>query len=576
MVLHVLATSNTALGTHVSVQAKQDAASVPLEGGLDSIMMKPEAAQLQLERLREEHSAVLARKQAQAEQLRKAQQDIESMTGQLSSASKGLDEVQQQRDILQTEQHDLSRQLQASRTLIESYESARLLQQQDEQRHSGAVAELQAELAAVHGTVDTLQQQLDAFATERDSALSEASVARELLKSQEAAVVQLEKQHAQVKQQLEEVQRAHLHLEAQAATNMDKAESDRSLALSLAEQRLQELQALQAHLESASEASAAVPGLCAEAAQPATADAATSNGAEVTQAEAAESVQADGTASPEQAMQSNPLFSPAPETSAEGTPLREAPAAVPVRKPGAAMRKVKELQAALNRKDIELVALQAQLQTALQHGKAQVCCLLHFSMYAMHSAPRSICILQTQRRACTIDGLVTIWAAAALLECLHGTILMRCICHTQDRTVSTAEASPQELQALQELKMSTEAECSRLQGELSELRSSLETADGQRQSAQDELQSARARLSAQSAETEEASRRVAVLTAELESACEQAQRLQSALDAANEKAEAGQAELESAHSQSKEAAQKAQASAASAEELRRQLTEVQV
>ena len=384
-------------------QAQQDAASVPLEGEPDSSTAKPEAAELQLERLREEHSAALAREQAQAEQLQKAQQDVEHLTGQLSSAGKGLDEVQQQRDVLQTEQQDLSRQLQASRTQIESYESAKLLEQQGEQRDSGAVAKLQAELAWTHGTLETLQQQVDALAAERDTALSEASVACQLLRSHEAAVKQLEKQHAQVEEQLEEVRRAHQTLEAQAATDMDKAEKDRSLALSLAEQRLQELQALQTHLENASEPSAPVSGLGAESAQAATADAATSNGADRTQAESGE---AASTASPEQPMQSNPLFSPAPETSAEGTPLRGAPAAAPVRKPGAAMRKVKELQAALSRKDIELVALQAQLQTALGNCKAQACRLLHLNTHAMQSASRKICILEAERQACAIDGSV--------------------------------------------------------------------------------------------------------------------------------------------------------------------------
>ena len=373
MVLHVFTISNMASILHLLAQAQQDAASVPLEGELDSSTLKPETAQLQLESLREEHSAAVAREQAQAEQLRKAQQDVERLTGQLSSAGRGLNEVQQQRDVLQTEQQDLSRQLQASRTLIESYESAKLIEQQAEQRDSGAVAKLQAELASTHGTLETLQQRVDALTAERDSALSEASVACQLLKSHEAAVKQLEKQHAQVEEQLEEVRRAHQTLEAQAATDMDKAERDRSLALSLAEQRLQELHALQTHLENASESSGPVPGLGAESAQPATAIAATSNEADRTQAEAGEAASA---ASSEQAMQSNPLFSPAPETSAEGTPLRGAPSAAPVRKPGAAMRKVKELQAALSRKDFELVALQAQLQTALGNCKAQARLLL--------------------------------------------------------------------------------------------------------------------------------------------------------------------------------------------------------
>ena len=393
MVLRVFKSSNVASISHLLAQAQQGATSVPLEGEPDSSTVKPEAAQLQLERLREEHSAALAREQAQAEQLQKAQQDVERLTGQLSSAGKGLDAIQQQRDVLQTEQQDLSRQLQASRTLIESYESAKLVEQQVEQRDSGDVAKLQAELASTHGTLEKLQQQVDALAAERDSALSEASVACQLLKSHEAAVEQLEKQHAEMKKQLEEVRRAHQTLEARAATDMDKAERDRGLALSLAEQRLQELQALQTHLENASEPSAPMPGLGAESAQPATAAAATSNGADRTQAEAAESVEAASTASPEQAMQSNPHFSPAPETSAEGTPLRGAPAAGPVRKPGAAMRKVKELQAALARKDIELTALQAQLRIALGNGEAQVCCLLHLNINARQSASRNTCIL---------------------------------------------------------------------------------------------------------------------------------------------------------------------------------------
>ena len=380
MVLHVFKSSNMASVSHLLAQAQQDAASVPLEGEPDSSTVKPEAAQLQLERLQEEHSAALAREQAQAEQLRKVQQDVERLTGQVSSAGKGLDEARQQRDVIQAEQQVLSRQLQASHTLIESYESAK---QQGEQRDAGAVAKLQAELAATHGTLETLHQQVDALAAERDSALSEASVACQLLKNHEAAVKQLEKQHAQVEEQLEEVRRAHQTLEAQAASDMDKAERDRSLALSLAEQRLQELQALQTHLESASEPSAPVPGLGTESAQAATADAAASNRADRTQAESEE---AASTASPEQAMQSNPLFSPAPETSAEGAPLRGAPAAAPVRKPSAAMRKVKELQAALSRKDIELVALQAQLQTALGNCKAQARLLLRPNINAMQSA----------------------------------------------------------------------------------------------------------------------------------------------------------------------------------------------
>ena len=429
MVLHVFTISNMASDSHLLAQAQQDAAPVPLEGEVDSSTVKPEAAQLQLERLREENSAALAREQAQAEQLRDAQQDVEHLTGQLSSAGKGLDEVQQQRDVLQTEQQDLSRQLQASRTLIESYESARLVEQQGEQRDSGAVAKLQAELASTHGTLETLQQQVDALAAERDSALSEASAACQLLKSHEAAVKQVEKQHAHVEEQLEEVRRAHQTLEAQAATDIDKAERDRSLALSLAEQRLQELQALQTHLENASESSAPVPGLGAESAQRATAIAATSNGADRTQAEAAESVEAASTASPEQAMQSNPLFSPAPVTSAEGTPLWGAPAAAPVRKPGAAMRKVKELQAALNRKDIELVALQAQLQTALGNCKAQACCLLHLNINAMQSASRKICILEAERRAWALDGWVGHQGCSSFSNCLHVTRLMCCTCH---------------------------------------------------------------------------------------------------------------------------------------------------
>ena len=380
MVLHVFKSSNMASVSHLLAQAQQNPASVPLEGEPDSSTVKPEAAQLQLERLQEEHSAALPREQAQAEQLRKVQQDIERLTGQLSSAGKGLDEARQQRDVIQAEQQDLSRQLQASHTLIESYKSAK---QQGEQRDAGAVAKLQAELASTHGTLETLHQQVDALAAERDSALSEASVACQLLKNHEAAVKQLEKQHAQVEEQLEEVRRAHQTLEAQAASDMDKAERDRSLALSLAEQRLQELQALQTHLESASEPSAPVPGLGTESAQAATADAAASNRADRTQAESEE---AASTASPEQAMQSNPLFSPAPETSAEGAPLRGAPAAAPVRKPSAAMRKVKELQAALSRKDIELVALQAQLQTALGNCKAQARLLLRPNINAMQSA----------------------------------------------------------------------------------------------------------------------------------------------------------------------------------------------
>ena len=558
---------NRASGAHLLVQAQQDAASVPLEGGLDSSTLKPETAQLQLERLREEHSAALAREQAQADQLRKAQQDIESLTGQLSSAGKGLEEAQQQRDVLRTEQQDLTRQLQASRALMESYDYARLNEQQNEERHSKAVAKLQAELALSHGTVGTLQQQVDALAAEHDSALSKASVDCELLKSQEAAVTQLEKRHREVKRQLEELRRAHQTLEAQAAADMDKAESDRSLALSLAEERLQELESLKTHLESVSEISAPMPGSSAESA--------TSKGADITEAEAAESVEAASTASPGQAMQLNPLFSPAPVTSAEGTPLREAPAAVGVRKPGPAMRKVKELQAALNRKDIELVALQAQLQTALENGKAQVYCLLHLNINTMQSASKAICVLEVPRRACATEGLGGHQGCSSS-DGLSETILMCCISHLQEGKVGTAEGPSQELQVLREQEMATETDCNRLQGELLELKSSLETADGQHRSAQEELQSARARLSAQSADTKEALHRVATLTAELESAGEQAQQLQSALVTAHEELEAGHAELDSAQSQNEEAAQQAQASAASAEELRRQLTEVQV
>lgn len=139
---------------------------------------------------------------------------------------------------------------------------------------------------------------------------------------------------------------------------------------------------------------------------------------------------------------------------------------------------------------------------------------------------------------------------------------------------STPTQPVEELQAMQEQKQAAEAECSRLQHDISDLKASLESEAEQRQCAHDELTSVRDHLSSQTAEMGIALQTVAALTAEVESAREQVQHLQTVLPAAQEDMERLRAEAESAQAQCREAVQQAQASGAAAEQLQQQQTEL--
>ena len=398
------------------VQGKTGAAAAPTEEQHRGTAADESAAlREQLQHLQEEHASTAAREQSTAEALRKAQLDCERLSEQLRSATNQLQEHQQGREALLAEQQSLRMQLQEAHSLVESESAAKLELQRAGQGQADLVAQLRAELTAAGQARNSLQTQLDALKAEHDAVLSEAAAAqRGLQERQKEAARQLEQLQAQLTeqqllhaQQLAESQEARQSLEegAEAAmqTAMQDAERDRNLALSLAEERLRELQVLRAELQGVAQGPAQ-PG------QPTLSTAAAvENSAQAAEQHPAQAAERPDATSPMESMQSNPLFSPAHDAPMEGTPPREAPAAAaPTRKPGGAMRKIKELQVALNRRDIELVALQAQLQAVLQSAESKAASEVSMPAFLLHViVPRLPCnsleehIFMVDRPACS-------------------------------------------------------------------------------------------------------------------------------------------------------------------------------
>ena len=139
----------------------------------------------------------------------------------------------------------------------------------------------------------------------------------------------------------------------------------------------------------------------------------------------------------------------------------------------------------------------------------------------------------------------------------------------QDSEKGSAPEQPtHELDTLLKEKQTAEAECSRLQKDISELTASLEKESKGHMNTQEELRLVRGRLSTQTAETQAALEGVQTLTAELETARDQALQLQQALNEANKMVQAQHAVAESARSQIEEAS-------AAAQNLKQQKTELQ-
>lgn len=381
------------------VQGKTGAAAAPTEEQHRGAAADESAALREpLQHLQEEHASTAAREQSTAEALQKAELDCERLSEQLRSVADQLQEHQQGREALLAEQQSLRTQLQEAQSLVESESAAKLELQRVGQGHADLIAQLRAELTAAGQARNSLQTQLDALKAEHYAALSEAAAAqRGLQERQKEAAQQLEQLQAQLTeqqllhaQQLAESQEARQSLEegAKAAmqTAMQDAERDRNLALSLAEERLRELQVLRAELQGVAQGPAQLPGPPAQPGQPILSTAAAvKNSGQAAEQHPEQAAESPDATSPMESMQSNPLFSPAHDAPTEGTPLREAPAAAaPTRKPGGAMRKIKELQVALNRRDIELVALQAQLQAALQSAESKAASEVSMPAFLLH------------------------------------------------------------------------------------------------------------------------------------------------------------------------------------------------
>ena len=141
---------------------------------------------------------------------------------------------------------------------------------------------------------------------------------------------------------------------------------------------------------------------------------------------------------------------------------------------------------------------------------------------------------------------------------------------------SASKQPTHELDTLLREKQAAEAECSRLQKDISELTASLEEESKGHMNTQEELRLVRVHLSSQTAKTEAAMERVQTLTAELESARDQALQLQLDVEEANKRVQAQHAVAESAWSQSEEAAAAAQYAAQQKTELQERLASLQV
>ncbi len=362
------------------MQEKASAAAGELGGDGAADDKEKHDLRQQLEDLQRQHASMLSKEQSTAETLQDANQNSKALRDELNSTAGELRKLQDEREALLLQQASWSGQLQQLQQQLEAQEAANSELQKACQSQEDHVSQLQTELAETQRSLQSLQQHVSAITTERDSAMAKAAAASELEAGHEKAIQQLEELQSQLQDQqqqhavhLAEATRAHQSLEAEAQANMQQAEADRCLALRLAEERLQEIQALRADLQKLAEAPAPLPAPAVHPSATAAAMAGSANGNGTAEAEefAAASPTAAHAAPPEGTIQSNPLFSPAREGPAQAAPIGETPSAVPSRKPGAAMRRIKELQTALNRKDIELVALQAQLQAALESAQSR-------------------------------------------------------------------------------------------------------------------------------------------------------------------------------------------------------------
>ena len=355
---------------------------MPLDSGGDystSIEEKLDVRQ-QLEDLQKEHASRLSQQQSTAEMLQGAKEDNNTLTGELKSATSHLRNLQEEREALLQEQASWSGQLQHLQWQLQSQGGAKLELQQACQGQKDLVGQLQTELAAAQHSLESLQDHVGVITAERESAVAKAAAASELQAGYEQAAQHLEELQRQLYEEqrlhelhLAEATSAHQSLQAEAHANMQHAEEDRRLALRLAEERLQEIQALRADLQKVAEVPVPLPAPAVQSTAPPAALAHPANGGGLSKAEqcTADPSSIAGTIQPEGTVQSNPLFSPSREAPVDAAPYCEAPSALPSRKPGAAMRKIKELQTALNRKDIELVAVQAQLQAALDSAQGR-------------------------------------------------------------------------------------------------------------------------------------------------------------------------------------------------------------
>ena len=361
----------------------QEKASASLVGsGGDSNADTDERHDLrqQLENLQEQHASMLSKEQSTAEMLQDANENSKALRDELNATTSDLRKLQDEREALMQQQASLSGQLQQLQQDLESQEGANLELQKACQSQKDDVGQLQTELAEAQHSLESLQQHVSVITAERESAVAKAAAASELQFGYEKAAQQLEELQRQLQEQqrlravdLAQATRAHQSLEAEAQANMQQAEADRRLALSLAEERLQEIQGLRADLQKVAEAPVPLPAPVVHPIVSAAAIAGSANGNGILGAEehTADSPPVGHAAAPEGTIQSNPLFSPLREAPAEAASACETPSALPSRKPGAAMRKIKELQTALNRKDIELVAVQAQLQAALESAQGR-------------------------------------------------------------------------------------------------------------------------------------------------------------------------------------------------------------
>ena len=348
----------------------------PVESGGDSTAIVDEQHDIrqQLEDLQREHASILLKEQSTTEMLKAANEDNTALTGELRSVTGHLKKLQDEREALVQEQASWSGQLQQLQRQLESQEGANLELQQACQRQEDCIGQMKNELAESQDFLESLQQHVSVITAQREEAVSKANAASELQAEYEKAAEQLEELQSQLHKEqrlhalhLAEAAEAHQSLKAEAHANMQQAEEDRRLALSLAEERLQEIQALRADLQKVVEAPMQLPAPAVDSSANTAGEAGSADGMSISEAEQhiTDSTSIADAVPPEETLQSNPLFSPVREVPLEAAASHETPSALASRKPGAAMRKIKELQAALNRKNIELVALQAQLQAAL-------------------------------------------------------------------------------------------------------------------------------------------------------------------------------------------------------------------